>query len=76
MVYIGFHTLTDAERSLELLLKNGISAELARMPMRKSSSGCGIAVRVPAEQSRQSRELLEAAGIRVKRTALRASDRR
>lgn len=61
--YFTFHSVTQAQRGLEELLRRGIYTELIRSPKKFSSAGCGYALKVLSSDGYTAAAALKIAGI-------------
>ena len=68
--YIGFFTLTDAQRARELLERQRIPARVARMPSEPGIS-CAYGLKLASAAAREAAELLKSAGFRLGKTVVR-----
>ena len=70
VVYIGFYTLTDAQRARDLLEHRGISSRVARMPSEKGVS-CAYGLKLPVREAEAAKKLLEGSRLRLGKTVYR-----
>ena len=68
--YVGFYTLTDAQRGRELLSRRGIRAHVVRMPSGPGVS-CAFGLRLPADEAEPAKRLLEGGRLRLGKTVYR-----
>ena len=71
--YIGFYTLTDAQRARELLERRGIRSRVVRMPSQKGI-GCAYGLKLPVKDEESSKRLLEGSRIRIGKTVYRRGE--
>ena len=65
--YIGFFTLTDAQRAREFLGRRGIRTLIARMPSEPGVS-CAYGLRLKTRDADEARRLLEGNRFRLGKT--------
>ena len=70
VVYIGFHTLTDAQRAGEFLNLRNIRARIVRMPSGPGIS-CSYGLKLRAPDAERALGMLAELGIRPGRTVYR-----
>lgn len=71
--YMGFFTLTDAQRAKEFLEHRRIKASVVRMPS-DPGVGCAFGLRLRAGDSESARRILDANRIHMGKTVYRRED--
>ena len=71
--YIGFYTLTDAQKAREMLERRGILSRVTRMPSEKGGS-CAYGLKLPAWAAATAQRLLADSRIRVGKTVYRREE--
>ena len=69
-VYIGFFTLTDAQRARDILERRSIRSRVARMPSGPGVS-CAFGLKLPGEYTDKAREVITESGMRMGKTVYR-----
>ncbi len=68
--YLGFYTLTEAQRAKELLEIRSIGSRVVRMPSGPGIS-CAFGLKLRESDAGEARRLLEGLGITVGKTVYR-----
>ena len=73
-VYIGFPSLTEAQRAAEELRQSRIGCAVSRMPVLPGKSGCAYGLRLREEVREPSLARLRERGFRTGRVVVRNAD--
>ena len=68
--YLGFYTLTEAQRAKELLELRSIGSRVVRMPSGPGIS-CAFGLKLQESDAGEARRLLEGLGVTVGKTVYR-----
>lgn len=72
--YLGFRTLTEAQRASEQLHRSRIYSRIVRMPALPGKQNCAYGLRLKEETLDTALSLLKRGGYRTGRILIRGSD--
>lgn len=72
--YITFRSVTYAQRGEQLLNRHSIRCTLQRTPRWMEEQGCGYCLRIWTEEARMAVDILQEAGIPLRRVYLQRKD--
>lgn len=73
-IYIGIRSVTYAQKGMKLLQREGISAQLTRLPASLSPGGCAYALRLSEQQLHNALPLLKKGGVDTGKVFVRSGD--
>lgn len=73
-IYIGIRSVTYAQKGMKLLQREGISAQLTRLPASLSPGGCTYALRLGEKQLNLALLHLQKGGVDTGKLFVRSGD--